>query len=289
MARIRTIKPEFCSSADTGALSRDARLFFLQLLTEADDEGRLLWLPRRLCGVLYPFDEDVGGAELERWAAECARRDMVRLYTVEGVRYIAITNWDKHQRINRATPSRLPSPPEMSPHDAVNEGSPQTHGVLSEDVHRERNREGEREQGKEQGSLPAVDAADAASSTGKVVELSQDQRTVEIVLDCYHRLLPKCQRVEALTPKRRKRILSANKLARDLCRRQGWSLTVRDFWTAYFEECLEDPWLSGDVPNPKNPRWKQNLCVLLDEERFGQIMDKAVAKARADDPREGVA
>lgn len=149
--------------------------------------------------------------------------------------------------------------------------------------------EQEQEQEQEQASLPAVDAADAASSAGKVVELSQDQRTVEIVLDCYHRLLPKCQRVEALTPKRRKRILAANKLARDLCRRQGWSLTVRDFWTAYFEECLEDPWLSGDVPNPKNLRWKQNLCLLLDEERFGQIMDKAVAKARADDPREGVA
>ena len=130
-----------------------------------------------------------------------------------------------------------------------------------------------------------MDAAEASSLelTGgeNVVELaSQDQRVVDIVLDCYHRLLPACQRVEALTPKRRKRILTANRMARDVCKRQGWSMTVREFWTAYFEECQDDAWLRGDTPNPRNPRWKQNLCTLLDEERFGQIMDQAVAKAR---------
>lgn len=145
--------------------------------------------------------------------------------------------------------------------------------------------EQEQEQEQEKSSLPAVDAAEAASLelTGgeNVVELaSQDQRVVDIVLDCYHRLLPACQRVEALTPKRRKRILTANRMARDVCKRQGWSMTVREFWTAYFEECQDDAWLRGDTPNPRNPRWKQNLCTLLDEERFGQIMDQAVAKAR---------
>lgn len=294
MARIRTIKPEFCSSADTGALSRDARLFFLQLLTEADDDGRLLWLPRRLCGVLYPFDEDVGGTELEAWAAECQARGMVQLYTVDGVRYLAITNWDKHQRINRATPSKLPPPSEVSNQGGLGEGSGTTHGGLSEDVHRERNREGNREQGTGKGKgtgeglglplgLPAADAADAASNpAGNVAQLNQDEKVVEIVLDCYHRILPKCQRVAALTPKRRKRILAANKLARDLCRRQGWQVSVREFWTGYFEECEDDAWLRGDVPNPNNPRWKQNLHVLLDEDRFAQIMDQAVAKLRAD-------
>lgn len=153
MARIRTIKPEFCTSADVGALSRDARLFFLQLLTEADDAGRLLWLPRRLCGVLYPFDEDVGGGELEAWAAECQARGMVQLYTVDGVRHLAITNWDKHQRINRATPSKLPEPPEVKAQGMAGENSCTTHGGLSEDVHRERNREGNREQGTGKGSV----------------------------------------------------------------------------------------------------------------------------------------
>ena len=142
-----------------------------------------------------------------------------------------------------------------------------------------------REQGKE--PLPGVDATKVASAT--VVEIGQDQRVIETVLAAYHRTLPACQRVEALTPKRRKRILSANKLARDLCKRQGWAMTVREFWTAYFEECLEDPWLAGTVPNPNNARWKQNLCVLIDEERFGQIMDQAVTRARVEPDQEGAA
>lgn len=109
---------------------------------------------------------------------------------------------------------------------------------------------------------------------------SEEDRTVNIVLDCYHAALPNCQRVEAMTPKRRKRILTANKLAKAMCKQQGWQASVRDFWTAYFTECLSDPWLRGDVPNPNSPRWKQNLFTLVDEERFGQIMDQALAKLR---------
>lgn len=116
MARIRTIKPEFCTSADTGALSRDARLFFLQLLTEADDAGRLAWIPRRLTGVLYPFDEDVTGSMLTGWALECQARAMVLIYTVAGSQYLQIANWDKHQKISHPSASRIPAysgnPPE---------------------------------------------------------------------------------------------------------------------------------------------------------------------------------
>ena len=59
MARIRTIKPEFATSPDTGKLSREARLFFLQLLGQLDDEGRQRWMPKALAGELYPYDDDV--------------------------------------------------------------------------------------------------------------------------------------------------------------------------------------------------------------------------------------
>lgn len=108
MARIRTIKPEFCSSPDVGALSRDARLFFLQLLTEADDDGRLLWIPRRLCGVLYPHDDDVTCAMILAWLDECNARNMTSLYTVGGVEYVQIVSWGKHQKISHKATSKLP-------------------------------------------------------------------------------------------------------------------------------------------------------------------------------------
>ncbi|MDQ3229149.1 MAG: hypothetical protein M3Q13_05365, partial [Pseudomonadota bacterium] len=72
------------------------------------------------------------------------------------------------------------------------------------------------------------------------------------------------------------------KLARQVCDGQGWPYVPDDFWQAYFAECANDPWLRGERPNPNNPRWVQNLDVLLAEDRFAEIMDKAVAAMRAD-------
>ncbi len=41
--------------------------------------------------------------------------------------------------------------------------------------------------------------------------------------------------------------------------------------------------MRGDVPDPKNPRWKQNIDVLLREDRFAAVMDAAIT-AMKDSP-----
>jgi hypothetical protein len=69
-------------------------------------------------------------------------------------------------------------------------------------------------------------------------------------------------------------------LAKSICAAKGWDYDAGQFWDSYFQECADDPWLRGDVPNPKNPRWKQNLDVLLAEDRFAHIMDSAIALMR---------
>jgi uncharacterized protein YdaU (DUF1376 family) len=93
----------------------------------------------------------------------------------------------------------------------------------------------------------------------------------------YHAALPRCQRIEVLNPKRRKRIAVIDKLAASLCQQQGWTYDRATFWRAYFAECASDPWLRGEQPNPKNPAWKQNLDVLIREDRFAGIMDSAIS------------
>jgi len=100
------------------------------------------------------------------------------------------------------------------------------------------------------------------------------------VLDAYHEILPACQRVSVLNDKRRKRIAAAVKLAKRVCAEQGWDYDPVEFWRAYFTECAADPWMRGEVPNPRNPAWKQNLDVLLAEDRFAWVMDKAIAAMR---------
>jgi hypothetical protein len=104
---------------------------------------------------------------------------------------------------------------------------------------------------------------------------------IQPVLDAYHRLLPKCQSVSVLGPKRKRLIAAAIKQAKQVCRDQGWPYVAAEFWDAYFTECATDAWLRGDKPNPNNAEWKQKLETLIDETRFSAVMDKAIAAMRA--------
>ena len=83
-----------------------------------------------------------------------------------------------------------------------------------------------------------------------------------------------------LGPKRKRRIAEAVKQAKQVCREQGWPYDATEFWTAYFTECAADEWLRGDKPNPNNPAWRQKLDTLIDETRFTQVMDRAIAAMR---------
>lgn len=102
----------------------------------------------------------------------------------------------------------------------------------------------------------------------------------DAVLETYHEILPRCQRIAVLGAKRKRTIATACKYAKQVCREQGWPYVAREFWRAYFTECAKDPWLRGDKPNPNNPDWKQKIDTLLDEQRFSAVMDRAIAAMR---------
>lgn len=110
MGRIRSIKPEFPHSESVGRLSRDARLLFIQLWTLVDDAGRARASSRMLASLLYPYDDDAPKLIVE-WLSELERGGMVQFYDAEGCRYLEICNWLKHQKIDHASKSKLPSPP----------------------------------------------------------------------------------------------------------------------------------------------------------------------------------
>jgi hypothetical protein len=102
----------------------------------------------------------------------------------------------------------------------------------------------------------------------------------DAVVSAYNDLLPLCERVSVLNPKRQKRIAAVVKLARKVCADQGWPYEALNFWRAYFSECAKDPWMRGEVANPNNARWKQNLDVLIHEDRFAKVMDRAIESLR---------
>lgn len=119
--RIRSIKPEAQQDERVGDLSRDARcLFFLGLLTLADDEGRLRAMPAAIIGHTFPYDSDVTPSKLRRWLDEIERAGLILRYELDGRAYIAIRHFKRHQRIDKPTASTLPPPPDPG---VINENS----------------------------------------------------------------------------------------------------------------------------------------------------------------------
>lgn len=97
----------------------------------------------------------------------------------------------------------------------------------------------------------------------------------EAVVDAYHEALPGCARVVVLSPKRKRQIQGAEKMARGICRDRGWDYGP-EFWQVFFAECAKDPWMRGEVPHASNPAWKQSLDVLLRDDHFAKVMDRAL-------------
>lgn len=124
----------------------------------------------------------------------------------------------------------------------------------------------------------AAQAEAAAKAAAEAAAQAKADPVCRVVLEAYHRRLPNCQAVHAMPPARRRRILAANKLAKSLIAQKSLGVSLAEFWDGYFAECAEDPWLSGRKPNVRNPEWKQNIDVLLRDEHFGNVMDKALAR-----------
>ena len=110
MARARTIKPQFMRSRSMRAVSKMARLTFIQLWLVADDAGRLAAGPRLLAHRLYPGDAEAA-ALLPDWLDELEGQHCIERYTVDRLDYLRIANWHRHQKIYHPTPSRLPARP----------------------------------------------------------------------------------------------------------------------------------------------------------------------------------
>lgn len=106
MARIRSIKPEFWTDEKIVELDVWTRLLFIGLWNFADDEGRMVASERRIRMQIFPADT----VDIRRALDELSTNGFIERYTVDGIEYLQIAHFTKHQKIDRRTPSKLPSP-----------------------------------------------------------------------------------------------------------------------------------------------------------------------------------
>ncbi|MFD5566602.1 hypothetical protein [Streptomyces cadmiisoli] len=187
MARIRTIKPEFFTSLTIADLTPEQRLTFIGLWTHVDDAGRCVDEPRLIKAAIWPID-DRTAADIEIDLKALTESSLITRYTLNRKRYIAVTNWKEHQRINRPTDSKIPAPEEGDPtppdpvtrHDS---DSLSPHAQLTEDSPQERKgKEGNRE-GK--GNPPTPRQSSGSPTVAQTGERAIEDRMTDAFLERY--------------------------------------------------------------------------------------------------------
>lgn len=112
MARKRMIDPDFWTDEKLGQCKRDERLFFMGLISNADDKGRGRGNIKLLKATIFPYDDDLKVKDIERMACSLMIKGMAIFYVVDGQEFYCLPNFSKHQTINKPTESNIPEIPE---------------------------------------------------------------------------------------------------------------------------------------------------------------------------------
>lgn len=118
MARIRSIHPGIFSDPEFASLSDAAQIFYLGLLTEADDNGVFDWNPAKLRIRLRPGKDGAVDALL----SELVASDKVRSYELDGRKHGVVRNFRKFQRPKKPK-SWFVIPPEFRTYAGLDEAS----------------------------------------------------------------------------------------------------------------------------------------------------------------------
>lgn len=107
MPRARNIKPGFFENEVLAELPIAARLLFIGLWTLADREGRLEDRPKKIKLQLMPMDD----VDVDDLLDQLERGEMIVRYEAEGLRYIQVLNFSKHQSPHcKEQASTIPAP-----------------------------------------------------------------------------------------------------------------------------------------------------------------------------------
>ena len=115
MARIRTVKPEFWTDEKTGQLSPMAKCLFIGLLNLSDDYGIVEYRPSEWRVKIFPYDSDTTPVVLQKvLMEEILPTGLAILFSMtndeacDAKKYLFISNFDKHQVVNKPSKPTLP-------------------------------------------------------------------------------------------------------------------------------------------------------------------------------------
>lgn len=161
MPRIRTIKPKFWDDVKLSKVSRDARLLFIGMWTYADDLGVIIGEHTWLKSKVFPYDE-ITLDEFQKWLYELLKFKFIRLVMYNDEQFFHITNFSRHQKINKPNNDEVCIPKQFLDQYFIN------HGTITE---QSRNDSGRVQGGKgEESNSKGEERSDADSDFEKKIK-----------------------------------------------------------------------------------------------------------------------
>lgn len=106
------------------------RYFFIGVITNADDDGRLKGSIKFLKANIFPYD-NVSEEQILIYRDECHKLGIIYYYNVNGAEVIMLPGWVEHQNIrgDRYKPSTLPPPPDYYKTTRPSDNREATNGI----------------------------------------------------------------------------------------------------------------------------------------------------------------
>ena len=105
---IRVVKSEIWRNEKIGELDVLGRLFYIGLITLADDAGRVKGNDKYLKASIFPYDE-LDAEDIKGCKDRCGGLKLITAFSVNGSEVLELTGWLEHQplRTDRIKPSKL--------------------------------------------------------------------------------------------------------------------------------------------------------------------------------------
>lgn len=214
-------------------LSAFARLLFIGLWNFADDDGRMVYSPKKIKMQIFPSDT----LDISELFGEILRESLIDIYVVDGVEYLQVKNFAQHQKIDKRTASKLPENSNATPNHSEFPRIPTTEG------------KGREEEGN---GIKAI-------ATGKPVCPHQE------IIALYHEILPASPMIRDWTPAR-----SAALKARWNEHADRQSL---DYWRKLFEYIATIPFLTGKISSNGRKPFVLSLDWLVKADNFAKVRE----------------
>lgn len=289
MPRIRSIKPDYWKSEKLasrlpGPDGREARRLFIGLWNFAEDHGVVRASAVYIRAELYPYDDDVTAADVERWLCLLEAGGFIVRYQRDGSTYAWIRGFLTHQRIKNPSNPSLPEPSEAEKNrptpetvEALPQGYPSPTPGLP--VGGGGGREVEEEE-EGSGEPSAADAAPMpASAFGGIPKpqlllVEEDRRAKPQPPD-----VPRTEAPEALMRAWNEKAHPSLPRVREMTKGRKKAATSRlrerplAEWLAIIEQINASAFCRGERPRPGHEQWRANFDWLLKPETATRVLE----------------